>query len=168
MKRNNNKINTHKFTINNKFKNTLSSTKIKKIPPTTNNQTINLKTTHTNKKIKKKPKIHTTHLTKKIPHNKILKKLNNNINNLFLNPISNKQILIQPINITNNIINQKTNKNNKINNKIPNIPPINNFKNINKKKKFPTPTFTNKPQTNFKKQHKIKIIFNIYFNFLTH
>lgn len=103
-----------------------------------------------------------------MPRSGILGGLGSNVDDLFLDPVSGRRVLVRPVGVANNIVNQRTNGDGGIGGGVPDIPPMNGFRDMNGGRRFPTPTFAGGPQANFRRQRKIKIIFNVCFNFLTH
>lgn len=161
-------VGARRFTVNNRFGDTLSSTRIGRIPPATGGQTIDLGATRTNGRIGGRPGVRTTRLTGGMPRSGILGGLGSNVDDLFLDPVSGRRVLVRPVGVANNIVNQRTNGDGGIGGGVPDIPPMNGFRDMNGGRRFPTPTFAGGPQANFRRQRKIKIIFNVCFNFLTH
>nr|XP_019925944.2 cell wall protein IFF6 isoform X4 [Crassostrea gigas] len=145
-------VGARRFTVNNRFGDTLSSTRIGRIPPATGGQTIDLGATRTNGRIGGRPGVRTTRLTGGMPRSGILGGLGSNVDDLFLDPVSGRRVLVRPVGVANNIVNQRTNGDGGIGGGVPDIPPMNGFRDMNGGRRFPTPTFAGGPQANFRRQ----------------
>lgn len=150
-------VGARRFTVNNRFGDTLSSTRIGRIPPATGGQTIDLGATRTNGRIGGRPGVRTTRLTGGMPRSGILGGLGSNVDDLFLDPVSGRRVLVRPVGVANNIVNQRTNGDGGIGGGVPDIPPMNGFRDMNGGRRFPTPTFAGGPQANFRRQRKKKL-----------
>lgn len=141
-----------RFTVNNRFGDSLSTTRIGRIPPATGSQTIDLGATRTNGRILGRAGVRTTRLTGGMPRSGILGGLGSNVDDLFLDPVSGRRVLVRPVGVANNIVNQRTNGDGGIGGGVPDIPPVNGFRDMAGGRRFPPPTFAGGPQANFRRQ----------------
>nr|XP_022323038.1 uncharacterized protein LOC111124469 isoform X2 [Crassostrea virginica] len=144
-------IGGRRFTVNNRFGDTLSSTRLGRIPPTTGGQTIDLGATRTAGRIGGRPAVRTTRLTGGMPRSGILGGLGGNVDDLFLDPVSGRRVLVRPVGVANNIVNQRTNGDGGIGG-MPDMPTGNTFQDLTGgRRRFPASTFAGGPQPNFRR-----------------
>lgn len=144
-------IGGRRFTVNNRFGDTLSSTRLGRIPPTTGGQTIDLGATRTGGRIGGRPAVRTTRLTGGMPRSGILGGLGGNVDDLFLDPVSGRRVLVRPVGVANNIVNQRTNGDGGIGG-MPDMPTGNTFQDLTGgRRRFPSSTFAGGPQPNFRR-----------------
>ncbi|XP_061184937.1 mucin-5AC-like [Saccostrea echinata] len=135
-----------RFTVNNRFGDSLSTTRIGRIPPGTGGQTIDLAATRASGRIGGRPAVRTTtRITGGMPRSGILGGLGGNVDDLFLDPVSGRRVLVRPIGVANNLVNQRTNGDGGIGGGFTDTAGGNGFR------RLPTSTFAGGPQTNLRR-----------------
>ncbi|XP_062622016.1 nuclear pore complex protein DDB_G0274915-like [Saccostrea cucullata] len=136
-----------RFTVNNRFGDSLSTTRIGRIPPPGNGgQTIDLAATRATGRIGGRPAVRTTtRITGGMPRSGILGGLGGNVDDLFLDPVSGRRVLVRPIGVANNLVNQRTNGDGGIGGGFTDPAGGNGFR------RLPTSTFAGGPQTNLRR-----------------
>lgn len=149
-----------RFTVNDRFGDTITNTRIGRIPPATGGQTIDLSATRATGRIGGRPSIRTTtRITGGMPRSGILGGLGSNVDDLFLDPVSGRRVLVRPIGVANNIVNRRTTGDGGIAVGTQDVSTANGFR------RFPTSTFAGGPQTNIRRTRKFCLFVRIYFFF---
>lgn len=149
-----------RFTVNDRFGDTITNTRIGRIPPATGGQTIDLSATRATGRIGGRPSIRTTtRITGGMPRSGILGGLGSNVDDLFLDPVSGRRVLVRPIGVANNIVNRRTTGDGGIAVGTQDVSTANGFR------RFPTSTFAGGPQTNIRRTRKFYLFVRIYFFF---
>jgi hypothetical protein len=142
-----------RFTVNDRFGDTITSTRIGRIPATTGGQTIDLSATRATGRLGGRPAIRTTtRITGGMPRSGILGGLGGNVDDLFLDPVSGRRVLVRPIGVANNIVSQRTTGDGGIAVGAPDVSTTGGFR------RFSTSPFAGGPSTNIRRTRKSRLL----------